>query len=492
MNRFGTLAQLATVPIDLPRALTTDRLDQYWTQSGSLRYWYGTARVNDQVLDEFQTVSDTHDIVRTFETLWGHNRLNTTENRAATHIQLRDRSHRDAWLGPITQYCNDIHRNGAFDTVVQIGIGGSELGPRAAYHALKRWGIEHNHLKMKAKFIANLDTDDARLILSKINLKSTLFIVVSKSGGTLETTVNLELIRNLAAEQGIPPEILNHQLIAITTKDSPLDKSGQFSRLFYIDEGIGGRFSVTSAVGTLLLGLCFGVDVVVAFLDGACDSDHHARTPEIRNNLPLLSALLGIWDRTFLDLSTRAVIPYCEGLRFLPAHLQQLECESCGKRVATSGAPIDYPTSPMVFGHTGTQVQHSFFQNLHQGTDPIPVEFVGVLESQLSPHIQTDLIASWVGQISALALGRHHVDPRKDCPGNRPSTLVILKSLTPQTLGELIAYYENRTVFQGLLWGINPFDQEGVELGKLLCQQVRAGESGFPAELFNRIVSPIR
>lgn len=488
MSIFGSLRPFATHPINLPAALSTDRLDRYWATSGPLRYWYGTALVADPILDALQTVADQQRVIPTFQSLFADNRLNTTENRCASHIWLRNNGRRNEWLPQVAQFCTKIHQSQAYDTVIQIGIGGSELGPRATYHAIKRWAIKNGQVHMKAKFIANLDSDDARLIVSKVDLRRTLIIAVSKSGGTLETTENLTLVRDLAMEQGIDPAQFRQQLIVVTTQGSKLDLSAQFGQSFYQDEGIGGRFSVTSAVGALVMGLCFGMAAVSAFLDGACDIDAHSRDPNILNNVPLLSALLGVWDRTILGFPTRAVIPYCEGLRFLPAHLQQLECESCGKQVTSEGLPLDYSTSPMVFGHTGTQAQHSFFQNLHQGTDTIPVEFVGVLKGQLDDTVHPDLVASWVGQISALALGRHHDDPRKHCPGNRPSTLIILETLTPYSLGALVAYYENRTIFQGLLWGINPFDQEGVELGKLLYQQVRAGESGFPADLFSRII----
>jgi len=481
------LHRLARVPIHITDSIDT-RLGTHWVHTPHLKYWYGTALINDAVLDAMQSWVDRRGIIPTFETLFGENTLNPTENRGASHIVMRSQTDRPLWLNSITEYIESIHRDAQFDTVIQVGIGGSELGPRAAYHALKRWALaSHTHL-LRAKFITNLDSDDGRYILSRVNLKRTLIIVASKSGSTLETHANMALLDEVAAEQGLDPSAFHRQWVVVTTPGSALDRSGNFGHYVYMDPSIGGRFSVTSPVGVMLLGLCFGMNAVTQLLEAAADMDSHSRTPTIHYNLPLLSALIGVWDRTYRGCGSRAVIPYAEGLRFLPAHLQQLECESCGKGVSSTGDPIHYATSPVVFGHTGTQAQHSFFQNFHQGTDSIPVEFVGVLHSQLTPNTtQPQVLASLVSQISALAYGRHHSDPRKHCPGNRPSTLVMMDSLTPATLGALIAYYENRTVFQGLMWNINPFDQEGVELGKLICQQVVSGEHGFPADLYHRI-----
>jgi glucose-6-phosphate isomerase len=491
---FSDLTQLAASPFNLRSSLTADRIHGYRANHGPLDYWFGTALVTDPILDLLQQLADSQNVVSRFGALFSENRLNPTENRGVTHIQRRSPDHRE-WLGPVAAFAAGVHSgdirswNGqTFTDVIQIGIGGSELGPRAAYHALVRWTDAHGLSRLTAKFIANLDSDDGLYTASKVDLNRTLVIVVSKSGGTLETQANAALIEQLAVDQGIPIDQFRSHMIVVTTQGSRLD-NGSFGHSFYLDEGVGGRFSVTSAAGMVLLALCFDPTVTTQFLDGACALDAIAMRPSIRENIPLLSALIGIWDRSFLKLPGRAVIPYSEGLRFLPAHLQQLECESCGKSVNLDGLPVEYPTSPLVFGHTGTQAQHSFFQNLHQGTDIIPVEFVAVRRGQLgNGDIQTSFIASVVGQMSGLALGRHHQDPRKNCPGNRPSTLVIVDELTPYTLGALLAYYENRTVFQGFLWHINPFDQEGVELGKLLCQQVLDGFGGVPTELFSEIM----
>lgn len=481
------LSELARSPIQISDSLH-QRLDSYWVRSETLSYWYGTSLVNDEVLNAMQDWVAQTDVISKFKSLFGDNRLNPTENRGASHICFRDKKWRSEWLPSIIDFVNTIHSNTPYDTVIQVGIGGSELGPRAAYHALKRWAISTGSQKMRAKFIANLDLDDGDYVLSRVDLRKSIIIVASKSGSTLETHANIDRIHAAARAQGVDMAQFQTQWVVVTTEGSRLAHSTDFGHSFFMDPGIGGRFSVTSAVGVLLLSLCFGIEPVSQLLDAACSMDQLSTQRNIRQNMALLSALIGVWDRSYRGLSSRAVIPYCEGLRFLPAHLQQLECESCGKGVSSTGNPIDYSTSPVVFGHTGTQAQHSFFQNFHQGTDSIPVEFVGVLQSQLRPsETQSQLLASLVSQISALAIGRHHTDTRKHCPGNRPSTLVMMDELTPRTLGELLAYYENRTVFQGLLWDINPFDQEGVELGKLICQQVVSGESGFPIELFKRI-----
>ena len=220
MDRFDALKQSVPVGLALPDLLTPDRLDQYWVTAGPLRYWYGTTLTTDSVLTQFQVFSDRHQLLATFNSLFGANTLNPTENRSVTHIRLREASKRSDWISPINEFCHAIHTQGHYDTVIQIGIGGSELGPRAAYHALKRWGKVNKTLRMRSKFIANLDSDDARYTIEKLDLTRALVVVVSKSGGTLETQANLQLVMALAAEQGISEFQFKDQLIVVTTQGS--------------------------------------------------------------------------------------------------------------------------------------------------------------------------------------------------------------------------------------------------------------------------------
>ncbi|NBV41772.1 glucose-6-phosphate isomerase [bacterium] len=486
--------------VDLKTELTKSRLENYQVQTGPLRYLFATTGVSEPILTTLEELVREQAVTSEWNRLLRGDIMNVTEHRSVTHHRFRTPAGRADWVQRIEALCNAVH-NGQIRSingnpirhVVQIGIGGSELGPRAAYYALTRWADRHPFRRLSAEFIANLDCDDAYDVLSRIDIRETLFIVVSKSGDTLETRSNLAIIRRLAEEVGIPASQFRNQLVSVTTPNSLLDRPNEFGHIFHIDDGIGGRFSTTSPAGMVIIGLCFGISTVNDLLDGAVMMDNAAGNPDLRSNISLLSAAIGVWDRVCQGYTSRAVIPYCEGLKFLPAHLQQLECESNGKSVSVDGVPIQYPTSPVVFGHTGTQAQHSFFQNFHQGTDRVPIEFITVLRHQSGgPEVDAQLhdkpvIASVVGQVMALALGHTNDDPRKTFEGNRPSAILVVEELTPYTFGALLAYFENRTIFQGFLWHINSFDQEGVQLGKALCKEVLNGDDGLARQLFELI-----
>ncbi|MEA1910446.1 MAG: glucose-6-phosphate isomerase, partial [Spirochaetota bacterium] len=328
-----------------------------------------------------------------------------------------------------------------------------------------------------------VDPDDAASVLSNANLESTLFILVSKSGTTQETLANRDLAIKWMNKKNPDLDPAKH-MIAVTSAASPLAKSDRFLDSFYIDNFIGGRYSSTSAVGGAVLTLAFGKDVFKEFLDGAAESDKNALEEDINKNAALMDALIGVYMRNILDYRVSAVLPYSQGMSRFPAHLQQLDMESNGKSVNRRGEPVEYQTGPAIFGEPGTNGQHSFYQLLHQGTDIIPLQFIGFKESQQDIDLtidgstnQTKLNANLTAQIIAFAKGSKNSNPNKNFSGGRPSSLLYGQKLTPSALGSLLSHFENKVMFQGLIWNINSFDQEGVQLGKKLTNQILSGKS---------------
>jgi glucose-6-phosphate isomerase len=372
-----------------------------------------------------------------------------------------------------------------FKNAVQIGIGGSDLGPRAMYLALDNWAVKNGKKKLNGYFISNVDPDDASAVVSSIDLSETIFILVSKSGTTQETLANELFVKDKLAKAGLDS---GKHIVAVTSETSPLARNPAYLDSFYIDDFIGGRYSSTSAVGGVILSLAFGSGVFTQFLAGTHEADKLALEKDIRKNAALLDALLGVWERNFLSYPSTAVLPYSQALSRFPAHLQQLDMESNGKRVNRSGAELAYATGPAVFGEPGTNGQHSFYQLLHQGTSVVPLQFIGFAENQRGDDVsvdgsvsQTKLKANLAAQIVAFAKGQSDTNPNKDFPGGRPSSLIYGKRLNPAVLGSLLAHFENKVMFQGFVWNINSFDQEGVQLGKILTKKVLAGNSGDSA-----------
>ena len=273
-------------------------------------------------------------------------------------------------------------------------------------------------------------------------------------------------------------------MLAVTSETSPLASSDEYLAAFFMDDYIGGRYSSTSAVGGAVLSLAFGPDVFEQFLSGAAAADRLARDEEFLNNPAMLDALIGVYERNLLGYPAIAVLPYSQALSRFPAHLQQLDMESNGKSVNRFGEPVSYETGPVIFGEPGTNGQHSFYQLLHQGTDIIPLQFVGFRQSQMGSDVviqgstsQQKLLANVAAQIIAFACGKQDEDRNKNFSGGRPSSIIIGEQLTPAALGALLAHYENKVMFQGFVWNLNSFDQEGVQLGKVLAKRVLAHET---------------
>ena len=479
-----------------------DRVRKYSVpMAEGLAFNYASKQVDDQVLAALAKLAEETQLTEKFEALYNGEVINTGEKRMVLHHMTRgqlgeaveaDGVDKRAFYveqqNRIADLANKVHSgeitNAAgekFTTVVQIGIGGSDLGPRAMYLALENWAKVNNTFKMEAKFISNVDPDDASAVLNTIDVAHSLFVLVSKSGTTLETLTNESFVKDALKNAGLDP---SKHMIAVTSETSPLAKSDDYLEAFFMDDYIGGRYSSTSAVGGAVLSLAFGPEVFAKFLDGAAAEDALSKNKDLLANPAMLDALIGVYERNVLGYETTAVLPYSQALSRFPAHLQQLDMESNGKSVNRFGEPVNYPTGPVIFGEPGTNGQHSFYQLLHQGTDIIPLQFVGFKNNQMGRDVviqdstsQQKLCANVAAQIVAFACGKADEDRNKNFEGGRPSSIIIGEQLNPQTLGALLAHYENKVMFQGFVWNVNSFDQEGVQLGKVLAKRVLAHET---------------
>ncbi|WP_284615792.1 glucose-6-phosphate isomerase [Aquabacterium humicola] len=421
--------------------------------------------------------------------------INTTEGRAVLHTALRapkgaaphgDEVHEvlDRMLA-FAERVRDTASSGITD-VVNIGIGGSDLGPQMVVPALEAYGQPGLH----CHFVSNVDGHDIAPVLKRLDARRTLFIVASKTFTTQETMANAGVARAWFLAQGQTEADIARHFVGATTNLAAAAEFGIHTTFGFWD-WVGGRYSLWSAIG-LPIAIAIGADHFRALLAGAHAMDRHFAETPLEHNLPALLGLLDVWYRNFHRFGSRSVAPYHQGLKRLPAYLQQLEMESNGKCVDLDGQPLPYHTSPVVWGEPGTNGQHAYFQMLHQGTEVVPVEFIAV---KRPTHEHADLhakaLANCLAQGQALMLGkcaeaalgekaptaspdldREVLARHRSFPGNRPSTTLVLDQLTPRALGALIAMYEHRVFTSGATWGINSFDQWGVELGKALCNNL--------------------
>ena len=469
--------------------------------AAGLTYNYAAKQVDDDVLNALAKLAKEAQLTEKFKALYNGEVINTGEKRLVLHQltrgQLGDpvvadgvdkRAFYVEQQDKIADFANKVHAgeitNAAgekFTTVVQIGIGGSDLGPRAMYLALENWAKKNGKFKMEAKFISNVDPDDAAAVLNSIDVAHSIFVLVSKSGTTLETLTNESFVKDALKNAGLDA---SKHMIAVTSETSPLAKSDDYLAAFFMDDYIGGRFSSTSAVGGAVLSLAFGPEVFAEFLEGAAEEDKLSMNEDVLKNPEMLDALIGVYERNVLGYPATTVLPYSQALSRFPAHLQQLDMESNGKSVNRFGEPVNYPTGPVIFGEPGTNGQHSFYQLLHQGTDIVPLQFVGFKNSQIGTDVviqdstsQQKLCANVVAQIVAFACGKADENRNKNFEGGRPSSIIIGDQLDPKALGALLAHFENKIMFQGLVWNVNSFDQEGVQLGKVLAKRVLAHDT---------------
>ena len=449
-----------------------ERVKKYSTpMAAGLTYNYAAKQVDETVLDALAKLADEAELIDKFQELYNGAVINKREFYVAQQKKAADFANK-VHAGEIT------NENGEkFTTVVQIGIGGSDLGPRALYIALENWAKANNTSKMEAKFISNVDPDDAAAVLASVDLAHALFIVVSKSGTTLETLTNEAFVKNALVKAGLNP---SKHMLAVTSETSPLAKSEDYLTAIFMDDYIGGRYSSVSGVGGAILSLAFGPEVFAQILDGAAAEDKLATNKNILENPDMLDALIGVYERNVQGYPATAVLPYSQALSRFPAHLQQCDMESNGKSVNRFGEPVDYVTGPVIFGEPGTNGQHSFYQLLHQGTDIVPLQFIGFKKSQLGVDVD---------QIVAFACGKKDENLNKNFKGGRPSSIITGEELTPASLGALLAHFENKIMFQGFVWNLNSFDQEGVQLGKVLAKRVLAHDTDGALKVYSDLLN---
>jgi glucose-6-phosphate isomerase len=475
------------------------RAERYVTHAGDLRVDYSKHLVDDTVLSRLLAVAEAAGVADRRDSMFAGEQINTTERRAVLHTALREPETAVVMVDG-HDVVPDVHavlhrmagfaervRNGdwtgatglAIRTVVNVGIGGSDLGPAMAYLATEAFGRRD----LQCRFVSNVDGADITSNLADLDPATTLIVVSSKTFTTIETITNAtEARRWLVASLG-EPAVAQH-FVAVSTNDEKVAEFGiDTANMFGFWDWVGGRYSVDSAIGLSLM-IAIGPQGFRDFLDGFHVIDTHFRTEPFARNVPVLMAMLGVWYHNVLGAETKAVLPYAHELRRFPAYLQQLDMESNGKRVRLDGGDVTIATGPIVWGEPGTNGQHAFYQLLHQGTRLVPVDFIGFARPNHPLLEQHDLLmANLFAQGEALAFGKTldevvaegipaHQQAHRVFPGNRPSTTVLAPQLTPNVLGQLIALYEHIVFVQGAVWGVNSFDQWGVELGKVLANRI--------------------
>jgi glucose-6-phosphate isomerase len=407
------------------------------------------------------------------DAMFAGERINNTEDRAVKHWLLRaplDAADPDSvavhqTLDAMLRYAEQVRSDGAITDVVNIGIGGSDLGPQMVAGALEAFGIAGKRFH----FVSNIDGHELAGVLQRVRPASTLFLIASKTFTTLETMTNARSARAWFEAQG-GTDVARH-FAALTTNVEAARQFG-ITTTFGFWDWVGGRYSLWSAIG-LPIAIATGAQGFRELLAGAHAMDEHFRTEPLQRNLPARLGLLDVWYRNFHGFTSRSIAPYHSALRRLPAFLQQLEMESNGKSVDAQGRPLAFGTSPVLWGEPGTNGQHAYFQMLHQGTDRVPVEFIAVRQPAhtLAGH-QELLLANAIAQAQALMQGKADAGGHRNFAGNRPSTFFVLEELRPSSLGALLALHEHRVFTSGAVWGIDSFDQWGVELGKVLAGDV--------------------
>ena len=479
------------------------RADRYLVTVGDLRIDYSKQRIDDAVVVALLAVAGAAGVAERREAMFGGERINVTEDRAVLHVALR--ADRDEVLGPVgsdgavNNVVPEVHdvlgkmgefaervRNGLWvgatgrriRTVVNIGIGGSDLGPAMADRALRAFAQPG----LTCRFVSNIDGAAISDALADLDPAETLFVVSSKTFTTIETLTNAHTARAWLVEALGDAAVARHFVAVSTNAAEVADFGIDTDNMFGFWEWVGGRYSVDSAIGLSLM-IAIGADHFAEFLAGFRTVDEHFRSAPLADNAPVLLGMIGVWNRNVLGLATKAVLPYAEELARFPAYLQQLEMESNGKSVRLDGSPVALDTASIVWGEPGTNGQHAFYQLLHQGTEIVPADFIGFARGHNGLRRHQDLlVANLIAQTEALAFGRDRpAEPWRSFAGNRPTTTILAPELTPSVLGQLIAVYEHIVFVQGVVWGIDSFDQWGVELGKELANRITPELTGDEA-----------
>ncbi|MCI5043727.1 MAG: glucose-6-phosphate isomerase [Aquisalinus sp.] len=496
--------------LNLTRLFETDptRAERYSIEAAGLVVDYSKNLITDEILEQLIALAADTGLEERRDEMFAGTKINETENRSVLHVALRDKAENkylvdgsdimpliQAELSRIKDFCDRIH-SGHFtgytgkplNTVVNIGIGGSDLGPVMVTDALTPYGIEGR----QTHFVSNVDGTHLIEVVNKIDPETALFVIASKTFTTQETMTNATSARDWFLDTGAEASDVAKHFIALSTNAEAVGKFGiDTANMFRFWDWVGGRYSLWSVIG-MPIALQIGFENFTKLLAGAREMDSHFENEPLHANLPALLALIGIWHRNFLDIGAHAVLPYDQYLHRLPAYLQQADMESNGKSVTRKGNATSYATGPVIFGEPGTNGQHAFYQLIHQGTDVISADFIApaISHNETGDH-HRKLLANFLAQPEALMRGKpleqvvaelsasgasddeiERIAPHRKFPGNRPTTSILMKKLTPETLGALIAFYEHKIFCQGHIWGINSFDQWGVELGKILAKNI--------------------
>ena len=485
------------------------RFERYSSQLGELLLDYSKNRINDETLRLLFALARESELPAWIERMFNGDAINFTEHRAVLHTALRNRSDTpvsvdgsdvmpevNRVLERIREFTEHV-REGVWKgysgqpikDVVNIGIGGSDLGPVMVTEALVPYGD-----RLAVHFVSNVDGSQISDTLARLNPENTLFLVASKTFTTQETMTNATQARRWLLESAPDDSAVARHFVAMSTNREAVQAFGiDPANMFEFWDWVGGRYSLWSAIG-LSIALYVGMDRFEELLAGAHDMDLHFRSAPLEQNMPVVLALLGIWYHNFFGADSHAILPYDEHLHRLPAYLQQADMESNGKRITRNGGVTDYATGPIIWGEPGTNGQHAFFQLIHQGTLLIPADFLTAVNPHHALHEQQQILFSnYIAQTEALMRGKNEAEaraelmadglgeaeierllPHKIFPGNRPSNSLLYPRLTPHLLGMLIALYEHKIFVQGIIWRINSFDQWGVELGKQLAKRIQA------------------
>ncbi len=488
-------------------AADENRADKYTLKLENLLLDYSKNRIDDKVMSALFDLARERDVTGRIKAMFSGEKINKTENRAVLHTALRHQDNTPIYvdgkdvmpkirevLGRIKNFSEAV-RLGTFTgytgkkltNIVNIGIGGSDLGPFMATEALRPYWAKD----IKCYFISNIDGTACAEVLNKINPETTLFIVASKTFTTIETLTNAKTCRKWLVD-ALGEHAVSKHFIALSTNKAEVEKFGiNPENMFEFWDFVGGRYSMWSAIG-MIIAIAVGYENFERMLQGANAMDKHFANTDLEHNIPVILALIGIWYNNFYDIHRYCVVPYDQYLKYLPSYLQQLDMESNGKSISLDNKVVNYATGPALFGGAGTDVQHSFFQLLHQGTEIVPVDFIipAISHNEIGNHHQI-LISNVLAQSEALMQGKTEAEAAlelekagkskeeiealkkyKSFSGNRPSNTIVVKKLDPYTLGMLVAMYEHKVYVQGVIWNVNSFDQFGVELGKKLALNI--------------------
>jgi len=484
------------------------RFVKYSISLGDLLLDYSKNRITEQTLPLLLDLAVQADAKGQIERMFSGEKINTTEHRAVLHSALRNRSNRpilvdgtdvmpdvNAVLAHMREF-SEVVRSGAWrgftgksiTDIVNIGIGGSDLGPAMVCQALKPYA----QAGLNTHFVSNVDGTQLAETLKGLSAETTLFIIASKTFTTQETLTNAHSARRWFLDAAQDQRYIARHFVAVSTDAEKVAGFGiDTKNMFEFWDWVGGRYSLWSAIG-LPIALYIGMDNFEALLDGAYEMDEHFRNTPFEKNLPVILGLLGIWYCDFFDAQTQVILPYDQYLQRFPAYLQQADMESSGKSVTHNGSKVDYATGPVIWGEPGTNGQHAFYQLLHQGTHLVPADFIAPVETHnpLENH-HAILLSNFFAQTEALMKGKTEGEaraelsdaglsgdalekllPHKVFPGNKPTNSILFKTLDPKTLGMLLALYEHKIFVQGVIWNVNSFDQWGVELGKQLARKI--------------------